>query len=119
MAILLQLVDRVVTSKLELDSDILTVGRNQDSDLVIDDIAVSSLHAQLEREEDPYYEDHFRYFLHDLDSTNGSFINGEQIVGRVELNNNDMVKIGWNEFKFIGDDYDKHEATAHILNNVD
>ena len=118
MALLLQLIDRVVTSKLELDSDILTVGRNQDNGLVIDDIAVSGLHAQFEREEDPYYEGHFRYFLHDLDSTNGSFVNNEH-VSRVELNNNDMVKIGWNEFKFIGDDYDKHEATAHILKNVD
>jgi len=119
MAILLQLVDRVVTSKLELDCDVLTVGRNKDSDLVIDDMAVSGLHAKLEREEDPYYEGHFRYFLHDLGSTNGSFVNSDQVVDRVELKNNDTVKIGWNEFKFIGDDYDEHEATAHILNNVD
>ncbi|MDH5517606.1 MAG: FHA domain-containing protein [Gammaproteobacteria bacterium] len=115
MAILLQLVDRVVTSKLDLDQDILTVGRDRVNDLVIEDIAVSGLHAQLEREEDSYYEDHFRYFLHDMGSTNGSFINGERILGRQELKNNDTVKIGWNEFKFIGDDYDKHEATAHIL----
>ncbi|MDH5425555.1 MAG: FHA domain-containing protein [Gammaproteobacteria bacterium] len=117
MALLLQLVDRVVSSKLELDIDILTVGRNQDNDLVIDDIAVSGLHAQFEREEDPYYEGHYRYYLHDLGSTNGSFVNGSRVVARKELTNNDMVKIGWNEFKFIGDDYDKHEATAHILNN--
>ena len=116
MALLLQLVDRVETSKLELDCDVLTVGRNQDNDLVIDDIAVSGLHAQFEREEDPYYEGHFRYFLHDLGSTNGSFVNGDQI-SRQELKNNDTVKIGWNEFKFIGDDYEKHEATAHILSS--
>ena len=114
MALLLQLIDRVVTSKFELDCDIFTVGRNQDNDIVIDDIAVSGLHAQFEREEDPYYEGHFRYFLHDLGSTNGSFVNGDT-VSRHELKNNDTVKIGWNEFKFIGDDYDKHEATAHIL----
>lgn len=114
MAILLQLIDRVVTAKIELDTGLYTVGRNQGNDLVIDDIAVSGLHAQFEREEDPYYEGHFRYFLHDLGSTNGSFVNGET-VSRCELKTNDTVKIGWNEFKFIGDDHDEHEATAHIL----
>ena len=117
MAILLQLIDRVVSAKLDLDKDVLTIGRNQDNDLVIDDIAVSGLHTQIEREEDPYYEDHFRYFLHDMGSTNGTLLNNES-VDRTELKNNDTVKIGWNEFKFIGDDYDKHEATAHILDNT-
>ena len=116
MAILLQLVDRVVSAKLDLDKDVLTVGRNPDNDLVIDDMAVSGLHAQLEREEDPYYEGHFRYFLHDMGSTNGSFVNSEQI-SRYELKTNDTVKIGWNEFKFIGDDFEKHEATAHLLSD--
>ncbi|MDH5426048.1 MAG: FHA domain-containing protein [Gammaproteobacteria bacterium] len=116
MAILLQLIDRVVTSKLELDKDILTVGRDRVNDLVIDDIAVSGLHAQLEREEDSYYDNHFRYFLHDMGSTNGSFVNGEKIR-RQELKHNDTLRIGWNEFKFIGDDNEQHEATAHILNS--
>lgn len=116
MALLLQLVDHVVTSKLEFDKDILTVGRNIDNDLVIEDIAVSGLHAQFEREEDPYYDGHYRYYLNDMGSTNGSFVNGQQVT-RLELKNNDTVKIGWNEFKFIGDDYDKYEATAHILDN--
>jgi len=118
MALLLQLVDRVVSSKLDLDKDVLTVGRNKDNDLVIDDMSVSGLHAKLERDEDPYYEDHFRYFLHDLGSTNGSFINNQPVEGRQELKNNDTVKIGWNEFKFIGDDYNEHEATAHILKDA-
>ena len=118
MALLLQLVDRVVSSKLDLDKDVLTVGRNKDNDLVIDDMAVSGLHAHLERDEDPYYENHFRYFFHDLGSTNGSFINNERVEGRQELKNNDTVKIGWNEFKFIGDDYNEHEATAHILKDA-
>lgn len=115
MALLLQLVDRVVTSKVDLDKSVLTIGRNTGNDLVIDDLSVSGLHAQLERDEDPYYEGHFRYFLHDMNSTNGSFLNSERITGRIELKNNDTVKIGWNEFKFIADDYDQHEETAHIL----
>lgn len=114
MALLLQLVDRVVSSKVDLDKALLTIGRNASNDLVIDDLSVSGLHAQIERDEDPYYEGHFRYFLHDLGSTNGSFLNNERI-GRVELKNNDTLKIGWNEFKFIADDTDQHESTAHIL----
>jgi len=118
MALLLQLVDRVVSAKFELDKDILTVGRNQDNDLVIDDMSVSGLHAQLEREEDPYYEGHYRYFLNDLNSTNGSMINNSPVTGRQELKNNDAVKFGWNEFKFIGDDFEQHEATAHILKDL-
>lgn len=117
MAFILQLVDRVVSSKLDLDKDVMTVGRNKDNDVVIDDMSVSGLHAQFEREEDPYYEGHFRYFLNDLASTNGSMVNGA-LIDRQELKNNDTVKIGWNEFKFIGDDYEEHEATAHILKDV-
>jgi pSer/pThr/pTyr-binding forkhead associated (FHA) protein len=114
MALLLQLVDRVVSSKVDLDKPELTIGRTAGNDLVIDDLSVSGLHAKIERDEDPYYDGHFRYFLHDLNSTNGSFLNGER-VRRVELKNNDTVKIGWNEFKFIADDTGLQEATAHIL----
>ncbi|MCK4842924.1 MAG: FHA domain-containing protein [Methylococcales bacterium] len=118
MALFLQLIDRVVSSKFDLDKETLTIGRNQDNDVVIDDLSVSGLHAQVEVEEDPYYEEHFRYFLHDMGSTNGTLLNNDPVDGRIELKNNDTVKIGWNEFKFIGDDYDKHEATAHILDGV-
>lgn len=114
MALLLQLVDRVVTSKFELDKDLLKVGRNQENDLVIDDMSVSGEHAHLKREEDPYYEGHYRYFIEDLNSTNGTSINNSPVT-RQELKNNDAVKFGWYEFKFIGDDFDQHEATAHIL----
>ena len=114
MALLLQLVDRVVSAKLDLDKPVTTIGRNPTNDLVIDDLSVSGLHCQIEREEDPYYEGHYRYFLHDMGSTNGTVVNGDN-VDRVELKTNDNVKVGWNEFKFISDSLDQQESTAHIL----
>lgn len=117
MAILLQLIDRVVSTKFELDKDHFTIGRNTDCDLVIGDLAVSGLHAVIERDVDPYYEGHYRYFFKDMGSTNGSFINNNKVTQH-ELKNNDALKIGWNEFKFLGDNYQEHEETAHILDEL-
>ncbi|MEC7376002.1 MAG: FHA domain-containing protein [Pseudomonadota bacterium] len=51
----------------------------------------------------------------DSNSTNGTFVNELRIGGRQRLNSNDVVRIGWNEFRFIDEEEQALEKTAYIL----
>jgi pSer/pThr/pTyr-binding forkhead associated (FHA) protein len=64
-----------------------TIGRGSDNDLVLPDQQVSRRHATLERRPEGW-------FLTDLGSTNGTFLNGQQIQGRVQIQAGDRVSIG-------------------------
>ena len=52
----------------------LTVGRLGDNDIALDEASVSSRHAQVVAHD-------AGVTLHDLGSTNGTFVNGEQVTG--------------------------------------
>ena len=55
-----------------LNKNILSIGRMDDNDIVIDDPGVSRYHARLTRSEG-------KWILEDLGSSNGTFINGQRI----------------------------------------
>jgi hypothetical protein len=44
-----------------------------------------------------------------------TFATGRQCGGHQRLNSNDMVRIGWNEFRFVDEDESAMEKTAYIL----
>ena len=56
-----------------LEKDQIIIGRAKENDIVIDNIAVSRKHAQITRKEDGTYH------IRDLNSSNGTFLNGAQI----------------------------------------
>jgi len=56
-----------------LEKDQIVIGRAKENDIVIDNIAVSRKHAQITRKEEGMY------YLRDLNSSNGTFLNGAQI----------------------------------------
>ena len=56
-----------------LEKDEINIGRAKENDIVIDNIAVSRKHAQIAQKEG------VGYVLRDLNSSNGTFLNGGQI----------------------------------------
>ena len=74
------------SQELELASDSLTIGRKPDNDLAIEDPAVSGHHARITKI-------HAVYFIEDLKSTNGTFVNHKR-VDRHQLRDTDVVTIG-------------------------
>ena len=115
MASLSQLVDRVVVTTFEIDKPEVRVGRRSDNDIRIDEISVSGHHAVIESVPNAYLEGTVDYYITDSNSTNGTFVNDLRIRERQRLNSNDMVRIGWNEFRFVDEDENAMEKTAYIL----
>jgi pSer/pThr/pTyr-binding forkhead associated (FHA) protein len=66
--------------------DSFTIGRNEGNDIVIDNPAVSGLHARIDKSGDIY-------ILTDLQSTNGTFVNGKSITSH-RLQHKDKIGVG-------------------------
>ena len=69
------------------EQSVLTIGRDPTNNLVIDDKRVSRRHARFERDDAGFY-------IHDLESTNGTYLNQQRITGSQLLRNNDEVWVG-------------------------
>lgn len=67
--------------------DTLTLGRDPLNDMAINHPSVSRFHAQIKKQEGSY-------IVLDLNSTNGTFLNGKQIVGHHPLRVGDTIRIG-------------------------
>ena len=76
-----------------LDQETMMIGRMDDSDIQIDNLAVSSRHAKIMT----ILNDSF---LEDLDSTNGTFINGIRIKKHA-LQDGEVITIGKHELTYI------------------
>ncbi len=96
--------------EIELEKERVTIGRHPDNDIVLkDDRAVSGRHAVIIT----IMNDSF---LEDLDSTNGTMVNGRQ-VGKHPLSNGDVVQVGRHSLKYTGavTDYDEDFEKTMIL----
>ncbi len=71
----------------------LTIGRSGEADVRIEDRFASSVHARI-------YSRGASYYVEDLNSTNGTFLNGARLDGEAELTDLDTVKIGDTELRF-------------------
>ena len=74
-----------------LDTDVVSLGRDPDSDIFLDDVTVSRRHAEVQR-------DGARYSIRDVGSLNGTYVN-RQLVEHDELNEGDEVQVG--KFKLV------------------
>ncbi len=75
-------------AEFEIDSAPVTVGRGGQNDLVLDgDEFASARHARIEARGDGVW-------VQDLDSTNGTFVNGDRVVGAERMSPGDILRIG-------------------------
>lgn len=79
-------------TSITLDDDLITIGRSSDSTLVIVDDYTSTYHARLSRSGD-------QWVLTDLDSTNGTRVNGERISKPIPVPPFTPVTIGTTTFE--------------------
>ena len=88
-------IDGVVIKEVQLTKDRTTLGRRPYNDIVIDNLAVSGEHAVLQMMATEVY-------LEDLNSTNGTYVNGKAVKKQL-LQNNDTVEIGKYKIKYINE----------------
>ena len=79
-------IDGVVIKEVQLTKDRTSLGRRPYNDIVIDNLAVSGEHAVLQMSGNEVY-------LEDLNSTNGTYVNGKAVKKQL-LQNSDTVEIG-------------------------
>ena len=75
--------------------DPFTIGRHPDCVWVLNEPGVSRFHTQI-----LFDDDGVHFIIEDLNSTNGVYVNGERLVGRRRLKNNDEIRIGLTVFSF-------------------
>jgi len=71
------------------------VGRNSSNDLVFSNDSVSGFHAEILSSRDG------RFTITDLDSSNGTLVNGHRVDAAHLLENNDVVELGEVKFRFL------------------
>lgn len=79
-----------------LDRDETSVGRHPQSDIFLDDVTVSRQHATLVRRGG-------HTWINDLNSLNGTYVNGALIDNQVALRRGDVVQIGKFRMTFLVD----------------
>lgn len=95
MAKLILSMDGLVLKEIVLDKERLTIGRKPHNDIQIDNLAISGEHAVVVT----ILADSF---LEDLNSTNGTLVNG-QPVKKHFLRNNDVIELGKYKLKYMSD----------------
>ncbi len=98
--------DGVVIKEVQITKDKTSLGRRPYNDIVIDNLAVSGEHAVLQLVGSDV-------FIEDLNSTNGTYINGRAVKKQL-LQHNDTVEIGKYKIKYIGEEAPDFEKTMVI-----
>jgi pSer/pThr/pTyr-binding forkhead associated (FHA) protein len=96
MARLILSMDGLVLKEIPLDKPRMTIGRKAQNDIQIDNLAVSGEHAAIVT----ILNDSF---LEDLDSTNGTLVNGQRVTKHI-LQNNDVIELVKYRLKYIADE---------------
>ncbi|MCC6546909.1 FHA domain-containing protein [Candidatus Sumerlaeota bacterium] len=91
-------------SKYVLRGDQITVGRHPSNDIVLALDSISRFHSRIDR------RGNF-YILQDLNSSNGSHLNGERVT-QATINHGDLVAFGDVEFQFENEDGPRIESDA-------
>jgi hypothetical protein len=95
------------TQQLAMPKDDITLGRGEECDVVLENRNISRHHIRIYKEAD-------RYFVQDLDSKNGTWVNNQPLKGRRELQNDDEIRLaGTTYIQFIASG-----ATTPMLGDI-
>ncbi|HEY3730743.1 MAG TPA: FHA domain-containing protein [Steroidobacteraceae bacterium] len=100
MARLILSLDGAVLAEYNMNKERYTIGRLPDNDIRIDNPAVSGHHSLIIN----ILNDSF---LEDLNSTNGTYVNGK-LIKKHALQHGDVVTVGHHQLRFVEDD-DAHQ----------
>jgi len=78
---------------LEKKNNSWTIGRNLDNDIVVNDLRASRYHAVLLKEKN-------KYFLLDLSSKNGTYLNDKKLKYKFRIFDKAFIKIGRTQLQF-------------------
>ncbi|HKT37084.1 MAG TPA: FHA domain-containing protein [Ktedonobacterales bacterium] len=78
----------------ELRKDYITIGRSRDSDVFLEDLAVSRTHTTINRQPNG------RYLLRDENSANGTLVNGQRVSEHM-LEDGDKIQVGQTLLVFV------------------
>ena len=114
MARIVQLLDGVTTAQFEIDKPEFLIGRAPKSDIYIDDASVSTDHCIIETvtPDDAPAE----YYIRDLGSTNGTYVNGKKIT-KCLLKDGDTISVARSKIKYVherGSGYGTHGEEAPL-----
>lgn len=79
--------------RFSINADSIVLGRSTEADITVDDTGVSRKHLEIRRQ-----GEHF--VAVDLSSTNGSYVDGERVIGRTELVNGSVITMGRTRITF-------------------
>ncbi|MBN1670928.1 MAG: FHA domain-containing protein [Kiritimatiellae bacterium] len=95
--------NNVTFAEFELSAGEQTLGSANDNTIKVRSSAVSNHHARL-------FEQDGRAYVEDVGSTNGTVVNGEELVGEKELRDGDIILLGDISFKFHGSGVERRGA---------
>jgi len=95
MARLILMFNNQVVKEYPLKKESITIGRNEDNTITVDNLAVSGYHARI----DAAGKD---FILTDLQSTNGTFVNDKKVISH-KLVHGDNVIVGKHLILFVGE----------------
>ena len=90
---ILLMMNKTVLKEFIVDQKEVVIGRDGGSDIQIDNIAVSRAHARITREDSHITKGPDDYFVEDMNSINGTFVNGQKVSKKL-LNTGDEITIG-------------------------
>ncbi len=113
MAMLVLLHEGLTLKRIPIQENHILIGRKADADIFLDDKMVSHEHARIVKVDKSEEAGGAEYYIEDLESTNGTHVNGEKIT-RVFLAHEDNIRIGKHFFKFVDESAAQEDKTTKL-----
>ncbi len=98
-----------IPKDIELTTEPLSIGRSREADIPLLDDKVSRVHCGIRLSDGKFY-------LKDLKSRNGTYVNGERVEDTAEIKAGDRIQIG--STVFVMEDASHQEEAAQAMGNV-